>query len=405
MTGKKKKKNLSSKIIRIVFYPFLFILLFFILFLFHFEEEEKIKNPYEESLRLKTVIDDILGKNGVPRIAVTETSEEKILYNQKVVYLSYNIIFVSEGEYQKLCDEITETLKKDWAIFSKSDYELNGQKTTTYYIGFEKYITCFIAVSYYDKSEQTQRHPVIAIIIDDLGLDRGPRLETLLKLKGLTFSVLPGLKYTDYTVKKALDSGHEVMLHCPMEPINPDLIPKNETRMLITGMKKEELKKILVKNLESIPEAVGINNHMGSKFTQEEGDVRVVMEVLKARNLYYVDSLTIQSSKAWQTADKMGIPYLRRDIFLDHENSKKAIKKQISKLIRLSFKRGYAVAIGHIRGVTPETLEEAYDEFKVLGIEVVPVSYIIKNREKLSKNGDIMLTGEMEEIINEYLDQ
>ena len=403
MAGKKKKFSFPKNL-RFFLYPLILILFFLISIFFHFEEETFTLNPYRESLRLKTVIDELLGIHSIPPGAVSVFSEEKTVYDHKIVYVSYNIVFLSKNEYEKFCIDLTDLLKRDWAIFSKSDYELDLQETTTFYLGFEKYVTCFVAVSYREKPLITARRPVIAIIIDDLGLDIGPRFKTLLKLKGLTFSVLPGLKYSSYTVKKALESGHEVMLHCPMEPLNAELTAKNKEGMLLTDMSKEEIKRTLIANLESIPEAVGVNNHMGSRFTQDEEDVRAVMEVLSERGLYYVDSLTIQSSKAWKTAEVMGIPYVRRDIFLDHENSKRAIKEQIRKLIRLSFKRGYAVAIGHIRGFTPETLEEAYEEFRILGIEVVPVSYIIKNREKLSQNGDIEITGEMEEIINEYLD-
>ena len=399
----KRKKKINKRFVRTLIYVILLLIILTVAF-FLPEKEDKLKNPYRESIRLRQVIVDILEKNGVSRVSVLEVSEEKTVNDHRIIFSSFNIILSDELKYNKLSKEITDEIIKAGTIFSKSNYELNSQKTTTLYCGFDNYITSFVAISFCEETLKESDKPVITIIIDDMGNDIGKRFKTLLKLKGLTFSVLPGCKNSRYTVKKGLEEGHEIMLHCPMEPINPELIPESDKTMLLANMSDKEVEQILLNNLASLPAVSGLNNHMGSKFTQNGPKMEIVMNILKSRKMYYVDSVTIQSTKGWRTADKMGVPYLKRDVFLDHKNNKTFIKKQISKLIRTAFKKGYAVGIAHIRYDTPATLETAYQEFKALGIEVVPVSYIIENQDKLRTNGDFSVSDEVEEIINEYLD-
>ncbi len=401
--AKRKKKINKRFIIKTLIYIVLLLISITVAILVP-EKEDKLKNPYRESIGLRQLIADILERNNISRVNVLEVTEEKTLNNHKIIFSSFNIILNDEIKYNKLSKEITDEIIKTGTIFSKSNYELNSQKTTTLYCGFDNYITSFIAISFCEETIKEKDKPVIAIIIDDMGNDIGKRFKTLLKLKGLTFSVLPGCRNSHYTVKKGLEAGHEIMLHCPMEPINAELIPKSDKTMLLANMSDQEVEQTLLNNLASLPPVSGLNNHMGSKFTQNGPKMEIVMNILKSRKMYYVDSVTIQNTKGWKTADKMGVPHIKRDVFLDHKNNKAYIKKQISKLIRTAFKKGYAVGIGHIRAGTPATLETAYQEFKALGIEVVPVSYIIENQENLRTSGDFSVTDEVEDIINEYLD-
>lgn len=368
------------------------------------DKEGIVKNPYKESIALKEKIDSTLGVHGLDLSSVNESASEKVVNDHRILFTSYHISLEEEELFYNLIKDLKSRLSETGEIFSESEYELNSQRTVTFYSGFDSYICCFIAISFYRETEPDSHQPVVAIIIDDMGNDIGRRFKTLLKLDGLTFSVLPNCRNSKYTAVEGYKNGHEIMMHCPMEPINSNLIPANDKTMLLANMNLKEIEKRLINNLNDIPNAVGVNNHMGSRFTQDKKRTKKVMKILKNKNMYYVDSLTIQNSQAWKSASEINLPYLKRDIFLDHKNDKQYIKNQISKLIKRAYKQGYAVAIGHIRGVTPETLEEAYPEFNALGIKVVPVSYIIENREVLSRNGDLEITEEVEEIINEYRD-
>ena len=118
-------------------------------------------------------------------------------------------------------------------------------------------------------------------------------------------------------------------------------------------MHKEILQETLIDDLNVIPHVQGINNHMGSLLTQKDEHMQWVMEIVKQRGLYFIDSLTSNHSVALQQARKIGIPSLKRDVFLDNELDTASLQEQFDVAVSIAKKRGYAVLIGH---PYPETL-------------------------------------------------
>lgn len=225
-------------------------------------------------------------------------------------------------------------------------------------------------------SHPTLGEPMIAIVIDDLGIDQ-PRTARTIELKGqLTLAFIPyGYHLRDH-VREARGRGHEIMLHLPMEPVNPDIDPGPNA--LLAGMKPEEIAQRLDWALDQFDGFVGVNNHMGSRFTAWEPGMRTVLDRLRGDGLLFLDSITTQATVGYRLARKLGVANATRDVFLDHDMRREAIAAALAKTERIAIDRGYAVAIGHPHDGTIEELEKWIPSLKEKGIQLVPVSTIVR---------------------------
>jgi len=217
--------------------------------------------------------------------------------------------------------------------------------------------------------------PLVAIVIDDMGVDRG-RTRRAWNLPGpLTLSFLTYAKDIAQQMADARNNGHELLLHVPMEPSSPDVDPG--PNVLITGMPREEILANLNWTLDQADGYVGINNHMGSRFTSEMDGMSVVMETLKERGLLFLDSVTSPKSAGRAAAKAHGVPFIARNIFLDHVDDVEEIRGRLKQTAALAKRRGYAVAIAHPRDATIEALEPWLKDLRSQGIQLVPLSAIL----------------------------
>ncbi len=221
-----------------------------------------------------------------------------------------------------------------------------------------------------------KNHPRLAIIVDDLGRDLGS-LRQLLALKlPLTLSILPGEIHARECALAAHAEGREVMIHIPMEPqAYPAVNPGADA--LFVSATPEELRQRFQKYLTEVPYAVGGNNHMGSRFTEDPGGMAVVLQQMREAGLFFVDSKTTGASVAYELARRAGIPTAQRDIFLDNVQDEVKIGAEIRKLIRVARQRGSAIAICHPHPTTIAALRRAVPELLSSGVEVVPVSQLL----------------------------
>ncbi len=217
----------------------------------------------------------------------------------------------------------------------------------------------------------------VAILIDDMGGNLN-RLKEILELDSpITIAVLPHLRHSREVSRIAEMSGRDVLLHLPMEPRN--LVMNHPgPGVLLTDMAGAEIRKTVVEDLGFVPEAVGVNNHMGSRFTEDEPGMRQVFSILKERGLFFVDSRTTSASQGRRLARKIGVPSAERDVFLDNKRDAKYIDGQIDTLVRIAMKEGTAIAIGHPYPETLAALREMVPDLKERGIEVVPVSQLVR---------------------------
>ncbi|MCC6160551.1 MAG: divergent polysaccharide deacetylase family protein [Deltaproteobacteria bacterium] len=216
----------------------------------------------------------------------------------------------------------------------------------------------------------------IAIIIDDIGY-RDVVEKKLLELDfGLTFSVLPHSPSGRNFASRARQKGREVMLHIPMEPKDPRVLPGQGG--LFVRMADDEIRQVAAANLDDIPGISGVNNHMGSRFTSDESKMGIVLELVKSRNLYFVDSRTAGSSRAYEVAKRMGLRTGARNVFLDHDPDLQAVHQQLDVLLDFAKKHERAIAIGHPNDNTYKALAERLPEFLRAGIEIVPPSKLVR---------------------------
>ncbi|MDD2702406.1 MAG: divergent polysaccharide deacetylase family protein [Candidatus Omnitrophica bacterium] len=214
----------------------------------------------------------------------------------------------------------------------------------------------------------------IAIVLDDWGynLNSLPFIEEI--KYPLTISILPYLPYSKTVAGELHARGFELILHLPLEPHERFSLEHNT---IMTTMKEDEILAILRKNLEDIPFVKGVNNHMGSKATTDEKTMGVIFGELKKRRLYFLDSFVSLNSVCAGLAERMNIPFAKRDIFLDNKSDPEYIKAQLYKLKTKAKMYGEAIGIGHDRKTTVQVLREMMPVLEREGYRFVFVSQLL----------------------------
>jgi polysaccharide deacetylase 2 family uncharacterized protein YibQ len=195
----------------------------------------------------------------------------------------------------------------------------------------------------------------MAIIIDDIGNSVERAREFLALGVPLTFSILPRLPFSSLLANEIAASAHDVMLHQPMEPICEDQDPGPGALYLTNCC--SEIQEIISANLDEIPQAVGVNNHMGSRFTASSKKVTEALKVISERRLFFVDSLTTPRSTAFKTAMALKMRAGQRDVFLDTCPDEDVICLRLFELKRRAETHGWAIGIGHPHPQTVKAME------------------------------------------------
>ena len=230
--------------------------------------------------------------------------------------------------------------------------------------------------------------PLIVIVLDDMGLDRHHAARAIGLRAPLTLAFM---SYADDLVRQiasARESGHEIMLHVPMEPIDAHEDPG--PNVLLLDHDEAELRRRLAWVLDRAEGYVGINNHMGSRFTRDEAAMRIVMAELERRGLAFLDSRTTSESVAEIMTDLFSVPVISRDVFLDNEPAPDKIEAQLARVEEIARRQGHAVAIGHPRAATLDVLERWLATIEARGFRLVPMSAIWRRHEdeRMSAIGD-----------------
>ncbi|AMV72768.1 hypothetical protein JCM30471_12840 [Desulfuromonas carbonis] len=223
---------------------------------------------------------------------------------------------------------------------------------------------------------QPGRSARVAIIVDDLGRDVATLRQFLGVKVPLTLAILPNETHARESARLAHETGHEVLIHIPMEPQGyPAVNPGHDA--LFVAASADELRQRFQGYLTAVPFAVGGNNHMGSRFTEDPAGMAVVLGQMREAGLFFVDSRTTGASVAFELARRAGIPVAQRDMFLDNVQDAGLIGGEIRKLIRMARQHGSAIGICHPHPATLTALRQALPELRAAGIEVVPVSQLV----------------------------
>lgn len=215
----------------------------------------------------------------------------------------------------------------------------------------------------------------LSVVIDDVGNDLGA-LARFLEVPGeITFAVLPRRRYSEDAARMIADAGKEAILHLPMEPVGEQDPGAGAILVSLTEM---EIDSVIEENLRTVPGAVGVNNHMGSRATASPAVMDAVLTSVGRRGLFFLDSRTSVETVGAETASRLGVPHLERTVFLDNDPNPDAIKAQLRKGMSLAAEHGHAVVIGHITvPALADVLIELQPELLKQGFEVMRLSDLV----------------------------
>lgn len=216
----------------------------------------------------------------------------------------------------------------------------------------------------------------IALVIDDFGYAYNDLARKFIFYpKPLTLSILPGQKATSAVARDARLAGREVLVHMPMEPLNEKFSDEGYT--LLAGQDAGTIRLRVRAALAQIPQALGINNHQGSRVTADRAMMKVVMAELKRQNKLFVDSRTSSASVALKVAREQGVRAAANQLFIDAEDDTDFITAQMNKAAQMAGDKGVVIAIAHMRKRTLKVLERMIPELEQQGIRFVYLSEVM----------------------------
>ncbi|MCX8028826.1 MAG: divergent polysaccharide deacetylase family protein [Brevinematales bacterium] len=251
-------------------------------------------------------------------------------------------------------------------LFSQITYNTFGSKKNIYEIHHETQTNPEPDISEYPIFEEFEKKddiylpnlekPIIVLVIDDFGYSIEEYIISAIKDLPITVAIIPFLAHSKHIYNIAKEYKREIIVHLPMEAYGNK---RNETNYVKVGMSKNEIYNILEDSFENIP-GVGLNNHMGSKATEDSEIMDTILSFASSKNLLFLDSLTSPKSVGYKKAKEYNMAPLKRDVFLDNTDSKYYILEQLKTVEKIANEKGFCIAIGHARKTTFEVLKNWY---------------------------------------------
>ncbi len=347
------------------------------------EEETIRKNSNESETPEVQAIEKTIEPEEVQKTEELSSSGEALLND-----LNKETQPVVEADFQKT--EVLETKEEESKIpVLETEHQPQEPSEDSLILKQEKQIE--------EKSETADKHDnladneqknvedkdqyYIAVVVDDLGINI-PRTKDMISIKApLTASFLTYGKNLKEFYQTAQQSGHEIIVHAPMQPkASADVAPDSLKVSMSDAAIEAAFEKMLAKFDDA--KVKGVNNHMGSLFTESAAKLDVVMRVLKERGLFFLDSRTTAHTKGKEVAALNGVDYLKRDVFLDNENNYQYILNQFKKAEQIAKKQGYAVAICHPKSQTYKALKDWLETLKDKDVKLVHLDELIELQKK-----------------------
>ncbi len=328
---------------------------------------------YEARAReIDSAIDERLFELGVGLKDIVERYGEEKKGKIAWTYTTKRVKVSPKEPLERYEEAVSQAVKREGGrVIEVKKGEVKGKKISSLKIGIRE-----IPIQRLILEQPRAR---VAIIIDDLGMGGGATRELLTLDRPLNFSILPFLPHSKDTALEAKKKGFLVMLHLPMEPKGYPAPDKNPGKgAIFMNTSREEIAEIIAQDLSDIPYVQGINNHMGSRLTEDEEIMNLVLKELKERDLFFLDSKTSLESIAYREAKRLGLKCGKRDVFLDNEIDLDYIKGQIQLLAKIALKEGRAIGIGHAHSLTIRALRESIPGLEDRGIEFVLVSELLE---------------------------
>ena len=383
----KRKNTKNSKFDNNNIYVLLFMGFVLLLVLFNYDKINKLlSDPQQKKDKISiiqkrkeiSVLDAIVHAKlllGIPEENYKNHIGDEAIFislgiDSSEMDLNYANIIVT-GQVELIGGKIKSGLEKNNG--NKQVLEIEDQNDS------QKYVVTL----YYTKLQEVAKNKtLLAIVVDDFGIGNNKLLDDFCSLdSNVTFAILPDQKFSKHIMNKAAETGHESMIHIPMEPIS---YPKDNpgANAIYVHLSEKEIKRRMENYIKQFPLCVGANNHMGSFATTDEKVMRTVLQVLKDHNLYFVDSRTSQSSIAYDVAKRMMIPTCVNQFFLDTPSiTEKTLAKKIKQIRYLAKDRDKILVITHCATQDRyEFLREFIKEINKLDFELVPVSELFKSK-------------------------
>lgn len=310
---------------------------------------------------------------------LTERTSAVIVGDRSFLTREWRVTCDAEASLVRINIEVSRCVRSNGATVRSSFENAEGQ-LLVFDIGSRRFPTHKIAVNRavenVDVDKPDTARPKLALVIDDFGYTKSDLVEAFLTMEmPLTIAVIPSLRYSSYAVSRAQEMSKEAILHLPMEAE----AYQSDVDAVTTSMSRDEIVDLLHDYLVNSPGVTGINNHLGSKATQDPLIMNAVLTVVKSNDLYFLDSLTSPKSVGFETAQSMGVRAARNDVFLDWETEDQAVvEKRLQRLVRIAKQRGYAIGIGHPKEWTYGAIMAKKDVFDASGVDLVLVSDLVE---------------------------
>jgi polysaccharide deacetylase 2 family uncharacterized protein YibQ len=338
---------------------------------------------YEEKIPVPPApIDQIvllhLFRNGIQREAISQFKDQSGIAHMKVDLLL--------DQYKDIELPLMNDLQEAQALVTKKEEQEDKEKN--YFLweiigtGKEKLAILFSCrkeiVEMPEKLVPREPGDKVALIMDDMGYSLDAIYDVLSLQKPVTVAIIPYSPLGTQTAQIAHQSGLEILLHLPLESVNDGEEYNGIEGMIRTDMNVREIIDTVDKDLDQVPYIAGVNNHMGSAVTPDEFIMQIILERLKAKNLFFIDSRTTGKTVAFDVARRMNIPAAQRQIFLDNEKDEEYVKEKLLELFSLAQQKGEAVAICHPLPNTLKVLKEYFHLAEAYNVKPVYVSELVR---------------------------
>jgi polysaccharide deacetylase 2 family uncharacterized protein YibQ len=332
------------------------------------------REPEERLIPLSQVVLDGLSSHGISMESISRFKDQAGIDHLK--------IDLSQDEYTALESRLKEDIQEAKAKIAKLEKQEDEEKT--YYLWdvhreeHEKLALLFSSKKEFPRVPEAVPLYRVALIMDDMGYSLDAIYDIISLQEAITIAIIPFSPVGEQTAQIAHQNGLEILLHLPLESVNNAEAHNGIEGMISAEMSAQDIIMQVERNLDQVPYISGVNNHMGSKVTPDEPLMRTILERLKQRNLFFVDSRTTGKSVAYDVALQMEIPAAQRHVFLDNEPDEDAIKEKLVELFTLAQSRGEAIGICHPLPETIKVLKENFRMAEKYGVRPVFVSELVR---------------------------
>lgn len=336
------------------------------------------RKPKKPEISISQVVLDRLSSQGIPDDSVSKFKDQAGIDHLK--------IDLSLAEYTNVETRLRQDLQRAKAKIIKKEEQEDEEKI--YFLwDVQRHKAEKLAILFSCKKELPEvpeKPPAIepknkvALIMDDMGYSLDAIYDILSLQEPITVAIIPFSPLGEQTAQIAHQNGLEILLHLPLESINNTEANNSIEGIISTDMGEQEIIMLVERNLDQVPYISGVNNHMGSKVTPNESLMHTILQQIKQRDLFFVDSRTTGKSVAYDVAIQLEIPTAQRHVFLDSELDEDYIREKLIELFTLAQKRGEAVGICHPLPETLKVLKESFRLAKEYGVTPVFISELVR---------------------------